>query len=210
MTKEIAVVGDIHGNSSALSGMIRMLSNWTGLLVFSGDYVNRGPDSAGVIELLVELSTRRTGTFFVAGNHDLALRDAIASGNVFPLLSMGGAPTIKSYIEAPKGDVGEQLRQKVPPSHIRFLNQLLPSFTHNLLTVTHKSNDSIDTQPGNPYRVYGHIPTSNREPRIGTHSAAIDTGCGLSADGRLTCFFWPSRTAKQVDADGVEVRTTPE
>ncbi|ORJ64323.1 metallophosphoesterase [Mycobacterium simiae] len=210
MTEEIAVVGDIHGNSAALSGMLRMLSDWEGLLVFTGDYVNRGPDSAGVIQLLIDLSTGRPNTFFVAGNHDVALRDAIASGKLFSLLSMGGAPTIKSYVETPKGDVGEQLRRSVPRDHIEFLSRLLPSFTHNRLVVTHGSNDPISDQAGDQYHVYGHVPTADGKPRIGAHSAAIDTGCGLSAGGRLTCFFWPARVAKQVDAQGVEVTTDRE
>lgn len=205
MTKGVAVVGDIHGNSAALSGMLGVLSDWEGLLVFSGDYVNRGPDSAGVIQLLVELSASRPDTLFIAGNHDVTLRDAIASGNVFPLLSMGGAPTIKSYVEVPRGDVGEQLRQKVPPSHIAFLDKLLPSFTHGHLVVTHSPDDSVVDQAGGLYRVYGHIPTADQRPRIGDRSASIDTGCGVTPDGRLTCFFWPARTAMQVDAEGVEV-----
>jgi hypothetical protein len=207
MTEEVAVVGDIHGNSAALRGMLHLLTAWEGLLVFAGDYVNRGPDSAGVIQLLVDLSTDRSNTFFVAGNHDVALRDAIASGNLLSFLSMGGAATIKSYVEAPRGDVGEQLRHSVPPDHIEFLDKLLPSFTHDRLVVAHRSNDPIFDQTGDQYQVYGHVPTADGKPRIGAQSAAIDTGCGSWPDGRLTCFFWPARIAKQVDAQGVELTT---
>lgn len=202
MTGQIAVIGDTHGNSAALSAMLRLLDGWTGALVFTGDYVNRGPDSAGVIELLVDLSARRSNTFFIAGNHDVALRDAIASGKVFPLLSMGGATTIRSYIESPKGNVGEQLRKSVPPRHIEFLDGLLPWFIDDRVAVAHGPNDPIFVQAANHYHIHGHVPTADFRPRIGRTSAAIDTGCGSSAGGRLTCFFWPERTYWQVDAVG--------
>lgn len=207
MIDEVAVIGDIHGNSAALRGMLRVLNDWTGVLVFTGDYVNRGPDGAGVIELLVDLSVRRPDTFFIAGNHDVALREAIASGKVFPLLSMGGATTIKSYVESPKGNVGEQLRQSVPPRHRAFLDRLLPWFMDDRLAVAHGPNDPIFDQVGDRYRVYGHVPILDGRPKIGNRSAAIDTGCGTSTDGRLTCFFWPARIARQVDARGVELTT---
>lgn len=207
MTDEVAVIGDIHGNSAALRGMLHALSDWEGVLVFAGDYVNRGPDSAGVIQLLVDLSSKRPHTFFIAGNHDSSLRAAIHSGDVFPLLSMGGAPTIKSYVGVPRGNVAEQLRLSVPRAHIDFLDRLLPSFTHGRLAVAHTPDDPIFDKAGVQYRVYGHEPTQDRRPRIDSDFAAIDTGCGLSPEGRLTCLFWPSQIVKQIDADGNEVAT---
>jgi serine/threonine protein phosphatase 1 len=205
MTRELAVIGDVHGNSTALTGMLRLLSGWPGLLVFTGDYVNRGPDTAGVIQLLVDLAASGRETYFVAGNHDVAFYDAVTSGDLFPLLSMGGAAAVKSYVEDPKGDVGQQLRELVPQSHIEFLRVLLPLFVCDGLAVTHRWNDPIPDQWSDHYRVHGHTPTADRKPHIGAHSAAIDTGCGLSTDGPLTCFLWPMRTARQVDARGVEI-----
>jgi len=207
MTREVAVIGDVHGNRAALTGMLRLLSQWRGLLVFTGDYVDRGPDSAAVIELLVDLSASGRETYFVAGNHDVAFRDAVITGKLFPLLSMGGATAIKSYVEDPKGDVGQQLRELVPESHMDFLRGLLPLFVCDSLVVTHRRNDPVPDRLSDHYRVYGHTPTADRKPRIGTRSAAIDTGCGLSTDGPLSCFLWPMRTAMQVDAQGVEIAT---
>lgn len=205
MTNKIAVVGDIHGNSAALTGMLQLLNDWEGALVFSGDYVNRGPDSSGVIQILLDLSTTRPNTFFIAGNHDLAFRSAIRSGSLFRLLTMGGARTVQSYIGSPKGNLGEQLRQRVPAQHIAFLDNLIPWYTNSCLAVAHRPNDPIFTKVRNHYRVYGHIPTNDLRPQISHNSAAIDTGCGSSPDGRLTCFYWPLRIARQVDANGVEI-----
>lgn len=202
MTSEVAVIGDIHGNSAALTGMLRLLEDWPGLLVFTGDYINRGPDSAGVIQLLVDLSAGGRETHFVAGNHDVAFYDAVTTGKLFPLLSIGGAAVIKSYVQDPTGDVGQQLRTLVPQSHLEFLRGLLPSFVYDGLAVTHRRNDPLRDNGPDLYRVYGHSPTADGKPRIGARSAAIDTGCGLSTDGPLTCFLWPTRSALQVDASG--------
>ncbi|MUL77220.1 metallophosphoesterase [Mycolicibacterium sp. CBMA 226] len=202
MTDQIAVIGDIHGNSDALSAMLRVLRDWKGLAVFAGDYVNRGPNSAEVIQLLVDFSVARSDTVFIAGNHDLAFREALASGEIFPFLSMGGAMTVKSYIRSPKGNVGEQLRKSIPMHHVEFLDRLHPWFVGDSLAVAHDPSDPIFEQVGDRYRVYGHIPTADRLPRVGPSSAAIDTGCGSFADGRLTCFLWPDRSFRQVSVTG--------
>lgn len=205
MTREVAVIGDIHGNSEALTGMLRLLSKWPDLLVFTGDYVNRGPDSAGVIQLLVDLSASGREAHFVAGNHDVAFYDAVTSGNLFPLLSVGGATAIKSYVRDPRGDVVQQLRTLVPQSHLEFFRKLVPSFELNGLAVTHRRNDPVRDKGRDYYRVFGHTPTADGRPHIGAHSAAIDTGCGLSTDGPLSCFLWPARSTVQVDARGAEI-----
>ena len=42
-------------------------------MVFLGDYVDRGPDSRAVLELLTHLQRSRPNTHFICGNHDFAL-----------------------------------------------------------------------------------------------------------------------------------------
>ncbi|MDO3066935.1 metallophosphoesterase [Mycobacteroides abscessus] len=207
MTIDVAIVGDIHGNSTALKGMLSRLSNWTGNLVFIGDYVNRGTDSAGVIQLLADLSKSRPNTFFIAGNHDTAFLEAVNSGHLFPFLSIGGAATVRSYVKTPKGDVGDQLRRNVPKSHVEFLNGLIPSYKFGNLVVAHDRKDTIFQQESDSYQVYGHTPTDDGKPHITANAAGIDTGCGLSDDGPLTCFFWPSQITIQIDPLGTEITT---
>ncbi len=62
------VVGDTHGCSGTLAALVDQLNpSDNDSFVFLGDYVNKGPDSAGVIRLVKSLPRVR----YVLGNHDL-------------------------------------------------------------------------------------------------------------------------------------------
>lgn len=62
------VIGDIHGHLTHLQKLIQKLPKDKGLL-FLGDYIDRGPNSAGVIRYLKELSFKRD-CIFLKGNHE--------------------------------------------------------------------------------------------------------------------------------------------
>ncbi|WP_081635634.1 metallophosphoesterase [Nocardia sp. BMG111209] len=206
MTERFAVIGDIHGNSAALRGVLRLLEDWSGTIVFTGDYVNRGPDSSGVIEMLISLSRNRPDAIFLAGNHDTVLRSAIQSGSISQLLNIGGAPTIKSYVKVPGADVAGQLQESVPFEHLAFLNSLRPWYVSaDGLAVTHSPGDNLPDQINVRYRIFGHVPNKNLLPRVEVDWAGIDTGCGTMESGRLTCLFWPSLKVTQVDGSGNQV-----
>ena len=77
MNTKLAFVGDVHGNISALRGI------WNALLlgdvahvIFLGDYINKGPCSAEVLQDLLSYADEGRATF-LAGNHELALLDAL-------------------------------------------------------------------------------------------------------------------------------------
>lgn len=199
---EIAVIGDIHGNARALKVMLQLLDGRVKQYVFVGDYVNRGPDSASVIDLLIDLSRRHPSTF-VAGNHDVAFMDALKTGSLARFLGIGGAATVRSYVPLPKGDVLESLRMAVPSEHHQFLERLVPHFrSANGLLVTHGPNDRPSWARTSDYHVYGHQPQRSGTPWIGNGHAAIDTGCGTLPHGRLTALLLPERTYVQVSEDG--------
>ncbi len=68
-------IGDIHGHVSALNRLLSVLEKEANLskddlLLFLGDYVDRGPDSLGVIERLRALQWERPSTICLLGNHD--------------------------------------------------------------------------------------------------------------------------------------------
>jgi hypothetical protein len=44
------------------------------------------------------------------------------------------------------------------------------------------------------FGVFGHSAQTSEVPTVTDSAAWIDTGCGTWPSGRLTCFFWPSRT----------------
>jgi serine/threonine protein phosphatase 1 len=73
----IIAIGDLHGQRSELERLLERLERleeWSECaLVFLGDFVDRGPDVRGTIELVLDLLQRRPGGSATLGNHDLAL-----------------------------------------------------------------------------------------------------------------------------------------
>jgi len=112
-TRTIAV-GDIHGCSAALAALleaVRPVPEDT--VVTLGDYINRGPDSRGVIEQLLALR-ERCHLVPLLGNHEDMLFAAREGRSDLPSwLRVGGGPTLASYgIEGP---------EDFPASHLAFL-----------------------------------------------------------------------------------------
>lgn len=209
MNRNTAVVGDIHGNVSALVGLLRLIEGRFSRLVLVGDYVNRGTESAAVIQTLADRSAARAELICIAGNHDLAFLRCLEAGELSAFLRVGGAATINSYISAPEPDVLAQLRRSVPTRHVEFLRNLRPSFAKDGLLVTH-SPGNADSHSEAPYfHIFGHVPQGDFAPKVTQTWAAIDTGCGTFPDGRLTCLAWPSLEVIQVDSAGREIRPEP-
>ena len=120
-------VGDIHGEREKLAKLIASLPLREGdRFVFMGDYVDRGPDSRGVVELLIEHG-RRYPSVFLCGNHESMMLDflgwqgdAYFGGDAF--LANGGDRTLASY-----GFFGGRGREKgfdLPPGHASFYRGL--------------------------------------------------------------------------------------
>jgi serine/threonine protein phosphatase 1 len=104
--RPIWAVGDVHGRSDLLRRMVeRVLRDAAGtvdpVLVMLGDYVDRGPDSAGVLSFLRDLQATETRAEIVVlgGNHEAmmldALREPVARGRTW--LRYGGLETLESY-----------------------------------------------------------------------------------------------------------------
>ena len=119
-TPRTIAIGDIHGCSAALEALmeaIRPLPADT--IVTLGDYIDRGPDSRGVLDRLIALS-HHCRPVPLLGNHDQLLLD-VRSGK-YPigwLLDMGGTATLDSY--GPGYDLG-----LIPNAHYGFLEGCLP------------------------------------------------------------------------------------
>ena len=87
----IIAIGDIHGRFDKLQELLALLPS-EGELVFLGDYVDRGPQSAEVVALL-----RETAHICLLGNHEELMIDAILHGQTYLWHMNGGLATIKSY-----------------------------------------------------------------------------------------------------------------
>ena len=89
-------VGDIHGCLNPLKKLIAALPP-AEPLVFLGDYIDRGPDSAGVVRYLRGLAAQRPCRF-LTGNHEDLMKEAIADrGSIDGWLINGGEATLSSY-----------------------------------------------------------------------------------------------------------------
>ena len=119
------VVGDLHGCAAELARLLDRLDPVPAdTLVFLGDYIDRGPDSKGVIERLIRLASEGPQCVFLKGNHEdmfLAyLGQSGMYGNAF--LFNGGAATLRSY--GLEDTPPEALADALPPAHIDFLSAL--------------------------------------------------------------------------------------
>ena len=67
----LITIGDIHGRLSKLKGLLAKIDPQTNdRLVFLGDYVDRGPDSFDVVELIIRLKQDYPKTVTLRGNHE--------------------------------------------------------------------------------------------------------------------------------------------
>jgi serine/threonine protein phosphatase 1 len=118
-------IGDVHGRLDLLDQAIDMIDAHVGgaqfRVVFLGDYVDRGPDSCGVIERLMELQ-RRWPVVCLKGNHEEMMLQAVnqpEGGRLSRWLEYGGDQTVASY-----GLIPEEMAERAPREHLRWLASL--------------------------------------------------------------------------------------
>lgn len=200
------VIGDIHGCLDSLKKLIETLPlNHNDRLIFLGDYIDRGPDSKGVIDFLINLS-KEYECIFIRGNHEQMLLDSLDRGIISQIWSLnGGISTLRSY--------GGPL--KIPDDHIDFflstrycyiiedkffvhagIKPNVPLKEQNLedfLWIRDEFIFSENPLPG--FRIFfGHTPFE--EPLILRDKVGIDTGCVYG--GKLSCFCLESERIFQV------------
>jgi serine/threonine protein phosphatase 1 len=147
------------------------------------------------------LEYSRTGrATLLAGNHEAALLDALNTSDLTAFLKMGGAMTIQSYVGAKVGpDVLRDFRVKFPSEHLDAIRRMPETYESGDLVAQH----TVPAASMTKFRISAHVPVGEL-PRIGHHSAQLDTGCGAES-GRLTALLWPSLDYVQVDARGATV-----
>jgi len=122
------VVGDIHGCTDELIYLMEGLPlEPSDRIVFLGDYVDRGPDSKGVVSYLIE--AQRKGMpemIFLKGNHEDMFLSYLGLpgryGDMF--LFNGGGATLASYGVAPKNAGTRDILSLIPGEHLEFFQNL--------------------------------------------------------------------------------------
>lgn len=118
----VYAIADIHGCLNKLEELIRRCyADAAGLpmkFIFLGDYVDRGSDSRGVVQYLMELQRSRADQdIFLKGNHeDLMISAADSAFFEERWLTNGGSQTLKSY--------GLSSADEIPVDHVNWLRRL--------------------------------------------------------------------------------------
>ncbi len=109
-------IGDIHGCSTALRALIEEVKPGLGdTIIVLGDFIDCGPDSKGVIDQLIALSSR-CRLIAILGNHEEMLLNALDSKSEFKYwLKLGGKQTLDSYCTY-RTDL-----EVIPQEHITFI-----------------------------------------------------------------------------------------
>jgi serine/threonine protein phosphatase 1 len=158
-------VGDIHGRADLLTELLAMLeeraeaerrSGGEPIIVFLGDYVDRGPDSVGVIELLLQGRPHGYRRHLLKGNHEqsmLTFMETPLENRAWVL--QGGAETLVSYgVQPPPPvgatdenwtDVAAALKARVPQTHLDFLNGLERYVVYGGYAFVHAGVDAART-----------------------------------------------------------------
>jgi serine/threonine protein phosphatase 1 len=207
-------ISDIHGHSQALNGIIAAIDpKPEDTLIFLGDYVDRGPDSKGVIEHLIDLK-KRFNVVALMGNHEQMMLGAKGGRSDLRFwTNLGGRETLESY-----GNAGDL--RLVPWEHLQFLKGL-PLFykteTHFFIHANYDPNRPLDRQDSAialwkhlnelpPPHISGKIAVVGHTPQMSgqiidlPHLKCIDTGCGYG--GLLTALDLGSGRIWQVDELG--------
>ncbi len=132
--ERIFVIGDIHGCLHKLELLWDRIDPNPGRdqLVFLGDYIDRGEDSVGVLDYLLELRNVYPDTIFLMGNHEKMFIDFLSGVDRALFIYNGGESTLRNYlgrmenywssVEGVSDD--EALNHLVPEHHRTFLDEL--------------------------------------------------------------------------------------
>ncbi len=104
----LIAIGDIHGCRTALERLLDELSPQpTDQLIFVGDYIDRGPDSKGVIDRLLTLREAQD-CVFLRGNHEAMMLDYLSDGDWNLWQMNGGVETLESYSVDADGTIPDE------------------------------------------------------------------------------------------------------
>ena len=136
--QRVYAIGDIHGRLDLLEQLLAVIEGDDArrgaaktTMIFLGDLVDRGPDSAGVVERLLHFSRGAVVTRFLMGNHEEVFLRAVKGDTraLRLLIRIGGRETIFSYGVSREDyrnldfeDLAALLRDKVPAEHVEFLS----------------------------------------------------------------------------------------
>jgi len=219
--ERVYAIGDVHGRLDLLKrllGRIRedaaQAKSLRKSLVYLGDYVDRGPESKGVIDLLLSRPMKDAGfeEIPLMGNHEDILLQFLADVRVGPhWFAYGGMATLESYgVRPPRLMAAEEdlvraqreLAAKIPLAHLEFLRRMKLKHEEGDYLFVHaglRPGVALDQQIGQDLmwirdeflqsnadfgKLVVHGHTIAEEPQVKANRIGIDTGA--YATGVLT------------------------
>ena len=229
--RRIYAIGDIHGRLDLLDALLARIEHDDAQrdtaeseIFLLGDLIDRGPESAQVIERAIDLSSRPFKTRFLLGNHEEIFLKALA-GDLKTLAfftRIGGRETILSYgiseqeyRDCDYPELLELLRARVPQEHIAFLQRFEDlivvgdyAFVHAGIRPDRPLEDQQTSDlrwirseflehrgPFEKVIVHGHTVTADAE--LKPHRIGLDTGA--YASDKLTAMGFEGNTRWVLD-----------
>jgi serine/threonine protein phosphatase 1 len=201
------IVGDIHGCLDMLKRLVDKIGWDPGAdrLVFIGDYIDRGENSKGVIDFVIELKKDSQFVQCLIGNHEQMFLDYLSGSDLNSFIANGGLTTLRSYKQAQR----EAEEPLIPTSHLDYFSSLVTMVELDEYYVVHAG-----FRPGRPVEeqdlfdmvwirdefiyssydfgktvIFGHTPLY--APMVLENKIGIDTGAVYG--NRLTCLEIPER-----------------
>lgn len=204
------VFGDIHGHYAEIKKLVGLAKPTDhDILVFLGDYIDRGKQSFEVIEYMLELQ-QMYNCIFLLGNHEEMFMDYMSGIHENLYLTNGGVDTIKSYLSHGFDITGyTYYKDKTfPEKHLKFIKNLLLYHEDNNYIYVHaglspgvkllknQNRDDLlwirESFFNSNYNfgkkiIFGHTPF--KIPQISKNKIGIDTG--ICYGNKLTCIILP-------------------
>jgi serine/threonine protein phosphatase 1 len=218
--ERLYVVGDVHGRSDLLARIHHAIradvherpGPLKRTVVYLGDYVDRGPGSFQVLEMLIRMPLEGMKLVYLKGNHEDMMLRFIRGDDIPGWLYNGGDATLASYgvmvtrmMPSPTmiAELRRRLQNAMPAAHVTFLESLqLMHLAGDYLFVHAGIRPGVPLDAQRPADlmwirepflvakntfgkcvVHGH--TISTVPEVRANRIGIDTGAFYS--GRLTC-----------------------
>lgn len=232
----IYAIGDIHGCDTLFAGLLEQIAadrrtrpHDRCALILLGDLVDRGPDSAGVVERAIGLRSQFDHVHHIIGNHEECMLAAL-SGDVRALryfVRIGGDATIRSYLRDDSlyerlefDELAQVFRDRVPQAHVDFLGRGEDMVLYGDYAFVHagvRENVPLDKQKTSDLRwirenflgsdadhgamiVHGH--TISAEVEEMPNRIGIDTGAYLSDRLTAICLQGSERSFLSTGGEG--------
>lgn len=194
-TPRLFAIGDIHGCLTALDTLLISLElRPDDQIVFLGDYIDRGPNTQGVIERLLQLEDQGNH-IFLRGNHEQWMLSGVVNFSMFQSwCEVGGLETMQSYGSMDLGNI--------PDDHWLFIERTRLFYETETHIFVHGATDegpletmsqhwllwsriyNIEPHPSGKRVICGHTSQKSGRPLDRGFAVCIDTHA--YGDGYLT------------------------